>query len=198
MSQDDIEVAVAEDRIDVGIAFTKPPATDEPRASDIEINTLFEEMLYLAVGNAHPRSGQKTGISVREFGKESLVLLDTHFELRSHIDLYCRKHDIAPRIAMETDSLSVIIEMIQVGPHATILPETIIRTQCGLYSISLSPEIPRKAITMICRRDGYKSPACLAFAGLASEWAVRRLKATPNRKFRSCRLAEEDYQDEAS
>jgi LysR family cyn operon transcriptional activator len=195
MPQDDVEVAVAEDRIDVGIAFTQPLLPHETHSSEIEINTLFEEELCLAVGIAHPRAGQKTRINFREFAQESLVLLNTHFALRRHIDRYCREQGIAPRIAMETDSLSVIIEMTQVGPLATILPETIIRTQCGLYSITTSPEIPRKAITVICRKNGYKSPSCRAFLALASDWATRRLKETPIRKLRPCPLAEDYNQD---
>jgi LysR family cyn operon transcriptional activator len=195
MPQDDIEQAVAEDRIDVGIAFRRPSST-AARSSEIETDLLFEETLCLAVGNAHPRAGQQERMSAEEFGKESLVLLDTNFALRGHVDRYCLEQSISPRIAMETNSLSVIIEMIQVGPLATVLPKTIVRTQCGLYSIALTPELPRKAITIISRKNGYKSPACLAFTALASEWSTRRSKETPVRKLRPCPLSEGYYEKE--
>lgn len=196
MPQDAIEAAIAEDRVNIGIAFTRPISPDEPQSGEIEVNTLFEENICLAVGNAHPRAGQKTRIPVREFAQESLVLLDNHFVLRRHIDAYCSKHGITPRIAMETDSLSVIIEMIQASAHATLLPSTIIRTQCGLYSITLSPEVPRKVVTVICRKNGYRSPPCRAFAALASAWAARGRNKIPIRKLRPCPLAKERYQDE--
>ncbi len=189
MPQDDIEAAVAEDRIDVGIVFSNPLLAEAP-SSEIETEMLFKETLCLAIGNAHPRAGQQERMSAQEFGQESLVLLNTDFALRRHIDLYFLEHGIAPRITMETDSLSVIIEMIQVGPLATVLPNTIIRTQCGLYSITLSPEMPHKAITVICRKGGYKSPACLAFTALALDWSVHRLEETPIRRIRPCPLAE--------
>lgn len=194
MPADDIEVAVAEDRIDIGIVFSKPMSTT-PQSGDIEINMLFEEVFCLAIGNAHPRAGQKERISAQEFGKESLVLLNPDFALRRNIDQYCLEHGILPHIAIETDSLSVIIEMIQVGSLATVLPKSIIRTQCGLYSIVLAPTLPNKAITMIYRKGGYMSPACVAFAKLASEWATLRSKVTPIRKRRPCPLSE-GYQDE--
>jgi len=188
MPADNIEVAVAEDRIDFGIAFSKP-LSNEQRSSEIETHTLFEETLCLAVGNAHPRAGQRERISAQELGRESLILLNTDFELRRHIDRYCLEHSIAPRIAIETDSLSVIIEMIQVGSLATVLPKSIIHTQCGLYSIVLAPILPHQAITVICRKGGYKSPACLAFSEVALNWSARRLHETPIRKLRPCPLS---------
>lgn len=189
MPQDDIKEAVTEGRIDVGIAFSKPFSTRE-QSSEIETYILFEEKLCLAVGNAHPRAGQQERMSAQAFGKESLALLNTDFALRHHIDQYCLKHGIAPRTAIETNSLSVIIEMVQVGPLATVLPSSIVRTQCGLYSIRLSPELPQKAVTLVCRKHGYRSPACQAFTELASDWSARRLKETPIRKRKPCPLSE--------
>jgi LysR family cyn operon transcriptional activator len=129
-------------------------------------------------------------MSLQEFGRESLALLNTHFALRRHIDQYCLEHGVAPHIAIETNSLSIIIEMIQFGPLATVLPKSIVRMQCGLYSIALSPEMPHKAITVICRKSGYKSPACLAFTELASDWAVRSLHEIPLRRLKPCPLSE--------
>ena len=194
MPADDIEVAVAEDRIDVGIAFSRR-VSSEARASGIETRMLFEESLCLAVGNAHPRAGQKERVSAKEFEKESLVLLNSDFALRRIVDQYSSKNNISPRIAIETDSLSVIIELIQAGPLATILPKSIIRTQCGLYPIVLAPVFPNKEITLISRKGGYKSPACETFIGLATEWSKRRLEETPLRKKKPCPLAEGYHED---
>ena len=193
MPADDIEVAVAEDRIDIGIAFSRPTSSDG-RGESIDTRMLFEETLCMAVGNAHPRAGQKERVSSKEFEKESLVVLNSDFALRRIVDQYCRDNDIAPQIAIETDSVSVIIELVQTGPLATILPKSIIRTQCGLYSIVLAPVMPNKAITLISRKGGYKSPACETFIGLASEWAKHRLEGTPLRKKNPCPLSE-GYQE---
>lgn len=185
MPQQDIEAAVAEDRIDVGIVFSKP-LPPEASTSQVETEMLFEETFCLAVGKAHLRAGQEEPIDVRELGQESLVLLSTNFALRNHIDQYCFEHSIAPRVAMETDSLSVIIEMIQVSPLATVLPTNIVHGQCGLHAIPIFPELPRKAITVICRKNGYKSSACRAFTALASDWATHRLEETLVRRIRRC------------
>lgn len=53
MPQDDIESGVAEDDIDVGIAFTNTLSTDA-RSVEIDSHILFIETLNLAVGKAHP------------------------------------------------------------------------------------------------------------------------------------------------
>lgn len=190
MPQDHIETAVIEDIVDIGIAFRRPAAA-EIDTNEIETAVLFEEALCFAVGNAHPRAGQHEPLSAEQFGKESLVMLNKNFALRRHVEDYCQSNGIAPRIAMEANSLSVIIEMVQIGPLATILPVGIVRNQCGLYPIAISPDLPRKAINIISRKNGYKSPACLAFAALASEWAARRLKEITVRRLRPCLRSEE-------
>ena len=172
MPQDDIQVAVAEGGINIGIAFCEP-FSDEARSGEIETYTLFEETLHIAVGNSHPRVKQPNEMSAQEFERESLVLLNTDFALRQHIDQYCLDHEISPNIAVETNSLSVIIELIQLGPHATVLPNTIIRSQDGLSAISLIPELPHHTVSLIWHKGGYRSPACLAFLELASDWAAR-------------------------
>jgi LysR family cyn operon transcriptional activator len=195
MPQDDITDAVVEGRIDIGIVFSKPYSSDVPTPGEIETHMLFEEKLCIAVGNAHPRAGQQARMNLGELGQESLALLNTDFALRHIVDLYCLEHGITPRISVNTNSLSVIIEMIQAGKLATVLPTSIVRTQCGLYSIPLFPELPNKAITLIRRKGGYKSPACLAFSELASEWSVRRLQETPIRRLQPCPLSEGFYKN---
>jgi LysR family cyn operon transcriptional activator len=189
MPQDDIEVALAEDRIDVGIVFSRPfPITG--RAGEFDTRTLFEDGLCVAVGNSHPLAGQREPMSVHEFQQEALVVLNSDFALRGHIDRYCLDHDITPHIAIETNSVNIIIEMIQIGRLATVLPRSIIRNQCGLHPISLTPEMPPKAITVICRKKGYRSPACRAFTELASYWSAHRSEEMPIRRLEPCPLSE--------
>ncbi|MCY4420299.1 MAG: transcriptional regulator CynR [Gammaproteobacteria bacterium] len=175
MPQDDIEPAISEARIDIGIAFSKPSDSEEA-SSNTETFTLFEEALYLAVGDAHPRAKRKKHLNAQDFGKESLVQLNTDFALRHHIDRYCHDYGIEPRNVIETNSLTVIIEMVELGSLATVLPSTIINTQRGLHPIEVVPELPHHTVSMIWHKSGYKSPACLAFLELASEWSSAMLQ----------------------
>jgi LysR family cyn operon transcriptional activator len=178
MPQDDIEISVAESRIDIGIVFSKPFATTT-RPNELENDVLFEEKLCVAVGKNHPRAKQQERMSAQNLGQESLALLNTDFALRRHVDEYCKEYDIEPRFAIESNSLSAIISLIKGRPLATILPLSIARQQ-GLHSINLSPEMQRKEITLIYRKDGYKSPATIAFSELAHLWAKDELSTSNN------------------
>lgn len=187
MSQDHIEAGVAENLIDVGIAFTHTPATDA-WSSKIEMHTLFMEPLSLAVGNPHPLSGQQTPVGMEVFEREPLVMLNTAFALRRHFDLYCLENGIRPRIVIETNSLSMIVQSVSLGRFVTVLPTTIACTQSGLYAVPLLPELPHHTIALICSNGAYKSPACRAFGNMASEWNFGRCPVSPDRKLGPCPL----------
>lgn len=173
MPQSTIETALNESKIDIGIVFSKSLSTLS-QSDYLDVDILFEETLCVAVGSENPLIDKLDQISAHELGKESLVLLNSNFALRDHIDEYCLENAIMPNIAIETNSLSVIIEMVQLGTLATILPISIVEKQNGLYPITIYPELPRKAISLISQKGVYKSPACLAFSKLAETWSFRR------------------------
>jgi len=185
MPQDEIIAALSEGRIDVGIAFTNS-VTLGSKAHDIREHKLFEDELGLAVGNDHPRAGQQEDMTAAEFEQESLVLLNSNFALRRMVDGYCFENAIEPHVCVDTNSLSVAIEMIQIGSRATVLPYSIVRNQCGLHFIRLDPELPRKAVTIVTRNNGYSNPACVAFTEMAKEWSERRTQETPPRRRVPC------------
>ena len=185
MPQDDIKAALAEDRVDIGIAFSSTLSTEEC-SDDVDSHILFIETLNLAVGNGHHLAGQKGPMSKHALEQEPLVLFNDHYALRRNIDLYCLEQGIKLPIAMEASSLSVIIEMVRMGRLATILPDTISCAQHGLHSIALLPELPHHTISLICRKGTYKSPACQAFAEVAAEWSTVRCQVTPSHRLRPC------------
>jgi LysR family cyn operon transcriptional activator len=107
------------------------------------------------------------------------VLLNTHFALRRHFDMYCLEHGISPRIAIESNSVSVIVEILRLGRHVTVLPNTIALAQPGLYPVLVQPELPNHSITLISRRGAYKSQACRAFGNMAAEFAASCVNMAP-------------------
>lgn len=189
MPQDDIKTAVIEDHIDIGITFSRHFSSNN-LSREIETYKLFDETLMMAIGKSHPRYGKQKEISAHELGHESLAMLNTSFALRHHFDIYCMENKIEPRVTVDTNSLNVIIEMVQLGPLATILPSSIIRTECGLYPIAIVPMLPIKEINLVCRKGIDKTPACQAFTQLAMDWANNRLKATPVKRRKPCPLSE--------
>ena len=185
MSQDQIEAGVAENNIDVGIAFTHTPAT-EAWSGKIEMHTMFKEPLSLAVGESHALCGKQMPVTADVLEKEALVLLSPNFALRRHFDLYCLEHGITPHIVIETNSLSMIVQSVSLGRLVTVLPTTIACTHSGLYAVPMLPELPNHTIALICSKSSYKSPACRAFGVLASEWSFGRCPVTLKPDARPC------------
>lgn len=179
MSQDQIEAGVAESTLDAGIAFTHRPST-ELWSNKIEIHTLFMEPLSLAVGRDHPLAGQQMPAGIETLQHEPMILLNPNFALRRHVDLYCLEHGIRPRIAVETNALSMIIQSVGLGRLVTVLPTTIACTQPSLWAVPLRPELPNHTIALIGPKDTYRSPACRAFGKLAAEWNFGRAPVSPD------------------
>ncbi len=179
MSQDQIEAGVADGTLDAGIAFTHAtPSTEE--SSKIELHTLFMEPLSLAVGADHPLAGRQTAMGIEVLSQEPLVMLNQNFALRRHFDLYCMEHGIHPRIAVETNSLSMMVQSVRLGRLITVLPTTIACTLPRLYAVPLFPELPHHTIALIGPNGTYKSPACRAFGKLAAEWNFGRSPISPD------------------
>lgn len=195
MPQNDMKDALVGDHVDIGIAFGST-LTTEGYPGITEHDTLFSETLSLVFGKNHPLAGQKGPISKHVLEKEPLVLFNTNYALRSHIDHYCLEQGITPHIAVEATSLSVIIEMVRMGKIATILPDTIACHQHGLFSLSLLPELPHHTISLIRRKDINKSPASRAFEELAAEWSATRCELQPSHRLRPCPLTDACALDE--
>lgn len=171
MAQNQIEAALAgdnDDNIDIGIVFTDT-FSSEARSNELEKHLLFVEKLIFAVGRTHPYAGKQMPMSLNALARESLALLSSKFALRRHVDQYFHEHDVSPHIALETNSVGVILDIVRHGQLATVLPSTIASAQDGLYAISMQPELPHHTITMICRKGAHKSAACRAFGNLAAE-----------------------------
>lgn len=181
MSQDQIEAGVAEGTLDAGIAFTHTPST-EIWSNKIELHTLFMEPLSLAVGSGHALAGCEVPAGNNVLQEEPLVLLNQNFALRRHFDLYCLEHGIRPRIAVETNSLSMMVQSVGLGRLVTVLPTTIACTHPGLYAVPLLPELPHHTIALIGPKGTYRSPACRAFGKLAAEWNFGRSPVSPDHK----------------
>jgi len=175
MSQDQIEIALVADEVDVGIAFTDR-LSSEARLGEIDRHPLFVEPLHLVVGDAHSLAALNEPIHVHALKETSLVLLNENFALRRHVDRYLDHHGIAPRVAINTDSIGVIVEVIRHGRLATVLPHAIARHEPGLLPLTLLPELPTHTVTLICRNGAHKSAACRAFGTLAAQWYADRFE----------------------
>ncbi|MGB7192434.1 MAG: transcriptional regulator CynR [Collimonas pratensis] len=171
---DAIETALAADQVDLGLAFS------QVRSAEISSQPLFDEKLCAVVGLAHPLAQRAAAaatvtataaLTAGELGRQSLALLSSDFATRSFVDAYLRQQGIAPRIAVEANTISAIVEIVRRGGLVTILPEAIAHEHPGLQEIQLDPALPHRTVSLLRRKDGYQSAAARAFVELACSLA---------------------------
>ena len=163
MTQERIEMLLSDDLLDVGVAF------DEVRSPDIEEEKLLGESFALMVGNSHPYANRRHAITLEDFNREALVLLSTDFVTRVQIDRHFRQLGAAPRIAIEVNSISAIVEIVRRGRLATVLPAAIGRERAGLFPVPLEFALPERTVVLLQRKGAYRSAAARAFVALALE-----------------------------
>ncbi|MGO4326562.1 transcriptional regulator CynR [Cupriavidus sp. 2TAF22] len=163
MPQEQIEQLLAEDRLDVGIAFR------DVRLVDIEVQTLLVEALALVVGTRHRYAGRRTALTLNELEGEPFALLTTEFATRHYVDNYLGRIGVVPRIALEANSVNAVIEAVQRGRLMTVLPAAIAQESGGLCKIKLEPPLPSREAALLQRKGAYRSAAARAFIDFALE-----------------------------
>jgi LysR family cyn operon transcriptional activator len=160
LSMDDIEAGLLDDSLDIAIAFTPV------RSPDIECVPAFVETLGVVVGHRHPLYERQIPLSPKEMAQLEFALLTPDFITRSSVDEYFRQQNITPKVAIEVNSVSTLLEVIRHTPMATILPEPIATAERALRRIELQGEAPRRDAALLRRKNNYHSAASVAFANL--------------------------------
>ncbi len=160
LSMDDIEAGLADDSLDIAIAFTPV------RNPEIECIPAFVETLGVVVGRGHPLYESRGALTPSEVAQLEFALLAPEFITRSSIDEYFRQQSITPKVAIEVNSVSTLLEVIRHTAVATILPEPIATEDRALRKIALQGEAPQRGAALLRRRNNYHSAAALAFVEL--------------------------------
>lgn len=171
MNQDQIEALLVQDELDIGIGFM------DARSTEIESQAWYVETLALVVGKGHPYAARQEPLSLREFAKEPRVLLNGDFATRIHIDRHCQQQGIKPPIAIEANSVSGIIEIVQHSDRlATVLPEAVAQHHPGLCPVQLVDAMPERTVALLRRKDAYRTAACRAFVESTTSWTTDNFK----------------------
>lgn len=146
MPQERVEPMLADDALDLGIAF------DNIHLPDLEALSLFEESLALMVGSNHPLARRRTALTSAELAAESMALLTREFATRGYIERYFRPLDIEPRIMIEVNSVAGVIEAVRSGRFATVLPAAIAAEHDDLRMLKLEVPLPPRRAAVLRRR----------------------------------------------
>ncbi len=157
MPQARIEALLADDRLDAGFAFMPP------RAPDIDALPLWDEPLALVTARTHRLARRRRALTPAELGGEPLVLLSRAFATRARIDRYFIEHGARPAIAIETNTISAVLELVRGGRLATVLPDAIARGSGELCALEIDPPLPARTAALLTRKGAYRSVAARAF-----------------------------------
>ncbi len=160
MTQDSIETQLLANELDLGIAF------DQPHLPGVTATPLFAETLVVVVGTTTPTEP----LTAHAIGHHPLALLTPDFATRGHIDAYFAEHRVTPRIAMETNSIQALTEIVRHTPLATMLPDAITHQHPHLSPVALDPPLPTRTVTLLTREGAYQTVANRAFTHLTHEY----------------------------
>lgn len=163
LSMDDIEAGLADDSLDIAIAFTPV------RNPDIECIPAFVETLGVMVGREHPLYDSASVLTPEDIAQLDFALLAPDFFTRLSIDEYFRQNGITPKVQIEVNSVSTLLEVIRYSPIATMLPEAIATEDRALRRLRVESEAPQRGAALLRRKNNYHSAAAEAFMKLVLE-----------------------------
>ncbi|BBX13057.1 MULTISPECIES: transcriptional regulator CynR [Mycobacteriaceae] len=171
-NQDQIEADLLADRLDLGIGF------DGQHAAGIEARTLFTETLCLVVGTDHPLGTATAAVPISALADEPLGLLSSDFATRKHIDGYFAECQVQQHIAIESNSISALLELVRRNVVATVLPDAIARERTDLHPVPLQPPLPARTVQLLQRAGVYRSAAARAFTETLDTVVAARQEST--------------------
>lgn len=166
MSMDTIAAAIEADEVDLGIAF------ELGRCADIDSLPLFTEKLSVVVAGNHPWA-RRAALDVGSLAEGELALLTKDFVTRTHVDNYLQAFEVAPKVAVEVNTISALVEIVGHSKLLTILPEAIAGQAAGLRNLPLAPPPPPRTVMLLRRKGAYQSAATRALADVIEREAVR-------------------------
>jgi LysR family cyn operon transcriptional activator len=154
LSGPDIEEGVTGGRLDTGIGFL-PPVSGK-----LEAELLFEDDLVLIAPPRH-RLTKRRRVATRDLRREPLVLLSTAFYARRLLDDSFQAAGVTPMVAVEMNSIEVILATVQKGTLATVLPRLSLgkNQATQLKAIALTNPTTRRQVGLLWRKGSYRNGA---------------------------------------
>lgn len=170
-----VEIAQREMEVALGPAtsiWVSPSAAFRRKTSSGRRCTPNVSCLSSAAVTQTPEPGRSIGPST--LASQSFALLDRSFVTRVLVDQYFDCRSVRPHVAVEANSISVIVEIVRNTGLATVLPEQVAQAQSDLSPLHLVPALDRRRVALLRRRGGYRSAAARAFVDVVEEY-VREL-----------------------
>jgi len=160
ISSTEIETAIEEGRMDVGLGFLTR------HSARLRYERLCEDQFALIISTEHPWAGRDI-IDVRELHEQPILQLPDTFVMRRMTDVICQQHRVRPHIVAEINSIETLLRSLRPLQAAALMPKIALRDSDGLVAIPLKGKNLSLEIGLLRLIDSGASGAVEEFTKLA-------------------------------
>jgi LysR family cyn operon transcriptional activator len=126
ISSTEIETALEEGRMDVGLGFLTR------HSPNLHYECLCRDAFSLVVAESHPWS-ERRSIPLSELHQTRLLQLPDSFVMRRMTDEICRKHQIRPRTVAEINAIETLLRSLAALEAGALMPNIVLRGRENLH-----------------------------------------------------------------
>jgi len=171
ISSTEIETALEEGRMDVGLGFVTR------HSPNLRYERLCTDEFALIVSAAHPWSHRRV-IPLSELHQQRLLQLPDSFVMRRMTDDVCRNHQVRPRTIAEINAIETLLRSLAPLQAAALMPKIALRGREGLNlkAIRLRGKKLGLEIGLLRLSDSSANSAVAAFTSLARAAVPKLIK----------------------
>ncbi len=162
ISSTEIETALEEGRLDVGLGFLTR------HSPNLRYERLCADQFALLVPARH-RWAKRRVVEVSELHRERLLQLPDSFVMRRMSDAVCREHQVRPRTVAELSSIETLLRSLAPLEAAALMPKIALHGTTGLVAIRLKGKNLALEIGLLRLKGSDANGAVNEFAKLARQ-----------------------------
>src|SRR5438094_468187 len=169
ISSSEIETALEEGRMDVGLGFLTH------HSPNLRYERLCTDRFALVVHKSHPWAKRRF-IDLRELHQERLLQLPETIFMRRMSDAICREHQVRPRTVAEINAIGTLLRSLAPLNAAALMPEIALRGTNGFIAITLKGKNPTLEIGLLRLIDSGANNVVDEFTKLARAAVPKMIK----------------------
>lgn len=171
ISSTEIETALEEGRMDVGLGFLTR------HSPNLRYERLCTDKFALIVSTKHPWAKRRI-LKFSELHQERILQLPDSFVMRRMSDEICRKHQVRPRTIAEINAIETLLRSLGPLDAAALMPRIVLQGREGLELKALQLQGKNLAldIGLLRLRESMANTAVAAFTNLAKTEVPKLLK----------------------
>ncbi|MGB8341295.1 MAG: LysR substrate-binding domain-containing protein [Chthoniobacterales bacterium] len=172
ISSTEIETALEEGRMDVGLGFLTR------HSPNLHYERLCTDQFALVVHHSHPWAKRRV-IDLTELHQERILQLPDSFVMRRMSDAICREHQVRPRIIAEINAIETLLRSLGPLKAAALMPKIALRGASDLTAIRLKGKNLALEIGLLRLIDSGSNSAAEEFTKLARAAVPRIIRNQP-------------------